>query len=255
MEYWNIEKLIVEEEQSGKNRADYGKALIKELVKKLSAEYGKGFNITNISYMRQFYVTFKKFHSVSGELSWTHYRHLLRVENQDARQFYIDECIDCNWSTRQLERQIDSFYYERILSSKNKTLARKDAKKKEIATSPEDLIKDPYVLEFLNVGEQSSIQEKELDKLTHQDVAQMDFYVRYFEDQVKTKDDNPTIGIILCSEKDDAIVKYSVLQGSKKLFASKYKLYLPSENELLREKQLIESEKKLLVPRATKKKK
>ena len=312
--YWNIGKLIVEEEQSGKNRADYGKALIKELVKKLSAEYGKGFNITNISYMRQFYVTFKKFHSVSGELSWTHYRHLLRVENQDARQFYIDECIECNWSTRQLERQIDSFYYERILSSKNKTLARKDAKKKEIATSPEDLIKDPYVLEFLNVGEQSSIQEKELegaligklqnfllelgkgfsfvarqkritsehnhfyidlvfynyilkcfvlidlktDKLTHQDVGQMDFYVRYFEDQVKTKDDNPTIGIILCSEKDDAIVKYSVLQGSKKLFASKYKLYLPSENELknelLREKQLIESEKKLLVPKAKKKK-
>jgi predicted nuclease of restriction endonuclease-like (RecB) superfamily len=161
--YWNIGKFVVEEEQNGKDRADYGKALIKELAKKLSTEYGKGFNITNISYMRQFYLTFKKFHSLRGELSWTHYRHLLRVENDDARLFYIDECIECNWSTRQLERQIDSFYYERILSSKNKKLVKKDAKKNEMTTIPEDLIKDPYVLEFLNVGERDSIQEKELE--------------------------------------------------------------------------------------------
>ena len=133
--YWNIGKLIVEEEQRGKKRADYGKAILEDLAQNLTQKYGKGFTETNLKYFRLFYTVFPIRHSVSDELSWTHYRHLLRVESNDARQFYMDECIECNWSTRQLERQIDSFYYERILSSKNKTLVRKDAKKKEIEKS------------------------------------------------------------------------------------------------------------------------
>ncbi|MBF0299228.1 MAG: DUF1016 family protein [Oligoflexia bacterium] len=313
--YWSIGELIVEEEQKGKKRANYGKSILDDLSKELTSKYGKGFNVTNLKYFRLFYERFPIRHSLSDELSWTHYRHLLRVENDDTRKFYIDECLKCNWSTRQLERQIDSFYYERILSSKNKKVLKKGTTKKELAAIPEDIIKDPYVLEFLNVSEKSSIREVELesalieklqsfllelgkgfsfvarqkrissehnhfyidlvfynyilkcfvlidlktDKLTHQDVGQMDFYVRYFEDQMKTKDDNPTIGIILCSEKDETIVKYSVLQDSRKLFASKYKLYLPSEKEfkeeLEREKQLIKSEKKVLLPPKRKKRK
>lgn len=118
--YWNIGKLIVEEEQKGKKRADYGKALLKDLSKNLTLKYGKGFTETNLKYFRLFYIAFPIRHSLRDELSWTHYRHLVRVDNRDARQFYINECIECNWSTRQLERQIDSFYYERLLSSKNK---------------------------------------------------------------------------------------------------------------------------------------
>ncbi len=302
--YWHIGKLIVEEELRGKAKAEYGTVLMKTLAHKLSQDFGKGFNETNLNYMRQFYQAFPIPHALRGEsdldirdagirpeLSWTHYRLLLKVKDEQVRNFYLKEAIDNQWSTRQLERQINSFYYERILSSQDKTPVRAEAASNEPALRPEDIVKDPYVLEFLNLAEKTSYLEKDLEqalieqlqafllelgkgfsfvgrqqritadgehfyidlvfynyllkcfvlidlkvgKLTHKDIGQMDFYVRYYEDKIRTESDNPTIGIILCAEKNETIVKYSVLEESKHLFASKYKFYLPTEDELRRE--------------------
>ena len=232
-------------------------------------------------------------YALRNELSWTHYRLLMRVENINARNFYMNEAITENWSTRALERQINSFYYERIVSSKNNKGVIEEGKKatKLLSPKPEDFIKDPYVLEFLNLPSGSGYSEKDIEnaiiqklqqfmlemgkgfsfvaqqkrisaedddfyvdlvfynyilkcfvlidlklgKLDHQDIGQMDLYVRWFEDNLRSATDNPTIGIILCSEKNETIVKYSVLKESKQLFASKYKLYLPTEAEFKKE--------------------
>lgn len=289
--YWQIGNKIVDEEQKGKKRADYGVYLLKELSKRLTKEFGSGFDERNLRFMRQFYCIFSIRNALRTELTWTHYRLLLKVENKNARNYYINECINGNWSTRQLERQINSFYYERILSSNDNKPVIKAAQKQNVIIQPEDIIKDPYILEFLNLKERKSYLEKDLEKalidnlkefilelgtgfafierqkrisaehehfyidlvfynyilkcfvlvdlkvgkLTHQDIGQMDFYVRYFEKEIKDKSDNPTIGMILCSEKNETIVKYSFLRESKQLFASKYKLYLPSEKELKKE--------------------
>ncbi len=289
--YWNIGRLIVEEEQRGKRRAEYGKYLIQELSVKLMKDFGKGFTERNVRNMRAFYLTFPIWHSVRAELTWTHYRLLLKVEKKKARNFYLNEAVDSNWSTRQLERQINSFYYERLLSSKDKKPVLEEAERNTRPSKPEDLIKDPYVLEFLNIKENKHLLEKDLEtellgkvqefllelgkgfsfvarqyrisvdsdhfyidlvfynyilkcfllidlkigKLTHKDIGQMDFYVRYAEDNIKVEGDNPTIGLILCTEKNETIVKYSVLNENKQMFASRYKLYLPTEEELARE--------------------
>jgi predicted nuclease of restriction endonuclease-like (RecB) superfamily len=291
--YWEIGKRIVEHEQGGKAKAGYGEGLLKELSQKLTADFGKGFDERELRRMRQFYQTFPIRDAVRPELSWTHYRLLMRVENETARNYYMNEAIAQNWSSRALERQITSFYYERILSSKKDKAVIEEAQKatEALAASPEDFIKDPYVLEFLNLPAGSSFLERDLEaaiiqklqqfllelgkgfsfvaqqkrisagdehfyvdlvfynyilkcfvlvdlklgKLTHQDIGQMDLYVRWFEENMKTGSDNPTIGIILCSEKNETIVKYSVLKESKQLFASKYKLYLPTEAELIKE--------------------
>jgi len=309
--YWKIGKRIVEEEQKGKSKAAYGTALLKELSVQLTADFGKGYSETNLKYFRQFYLTFsfyenghalsdqsnvtvnQKSHALRGELTWTHYRLLMRVENEVARHYYREEAIAQNWSTRALERQINSFYYERIISSKNKKGVIDEAKKEtnRLALSPEDFIKDPYILEFLNIPSESGFLEKDIEKaiiqklqqfmlemgkgfsfvaqqkrisaedehfyvdlvfynyilkcfvlidlklgkLNHQDIGQMDLYVRWFEDNLRTSTDNPTIGIILCSEKNETIIKYSILKGSKQLFTSKYKLYLPTEEEFKKE--------------------
>lgn len=299
--YWNVGRRIVEEEQKGRKRAEYGSYLIKNLSERLTKEFGIGFSEQSLWNMRQFYVKFPILSALRRELSWTHYRFLLRVENESARDFYIEECAKSNWSTRQLERQINSFYYERFLASRNKLQVKReaDARAKELSISPEEQIKDPYVLEFLGLKEIPSLKERRLEqalidhlqkfllelgrgfsfvarqmristetqhfyidlvfynyllkcfviidlktsKLAHQDIGQMDMYVRIFEDKMKQPRDNPTIGIILCTKKDETIVKYSVLKGSKKLFASQYKLYLPSEKEL---KDEIEREKHIL---------
>ncbi|TDH26800.1 DUF1016 domain-containing protein [Segetibacter sp. 3557_3] len=305
--YWNIGRRIVEHEQSGDVKATYGTGTLKQLSKKLTAEFGKGFTETNLKYCRQFYLVFppvekshaardgsghglEKGHALRDELSWTHYRLLLKVENESARKYYMREAIAQNWSTRALERQINTFYYERIVSSKNSKGVSDEAHNVtgELAAVPEDFIKDPYVLEFLDLPSGSGFLEKDLEnavilklqhfllelgkgfsfvaqqkrisagddhfyvdlvfynyilkcfilidlklgKLSHQDIGQMDLYVRWFEEHIKGETDNPTIGIILCSEKNETVVKYSVLKDSKQLFASKYKLYLPSEKEL-----------------------
>lgn len=306
--YWHIGKLIVEEEQSGKQRAAYGKQLLKELSGRLLKEYGKGFDESNLRHMRNFYSGYQKQDALRPELSWTHYRLLLKVKRNDARTFYMQEAIEGRWNTRTLERQINSLYFERMIMTrqpKGKALVKAEAESKKEVAKPSDIIKDPYVLEFLDLKANQKFYEQELEqglidklqefllelgkgfsfvarqhrmmaenddfyidlvfynyilkcfllvdlkagKLTHQDVGQMDMYVRMFEDQVRQESDNPTIGLILCSEKNNAVVKYSLLKESKQIFASKYQLYLPTEKqlkeEIARERNQIEMEKRL----------
>ncbi|WP_249029066.1 PDDEXK nuclease domain-containing protein [Tannockella kyphosi] len=288
--YYEIGRTIVEK-QGGKEKAEYGSDLIKTISKELSAEFGTGFKVSSLKDMRQFYLTFSKSHALRGELSWTHYRLLMRVENEKARNFYEEECVNSNWSTRQLERQIHSFYYERLLSSKDgKTMKDNLSDEDELLKSPSDIIKDPYVLEFLGLPDQASFSEKELESalishlqkfllelgrgfsfiarqkritfdgrhfyidllfynyllkcfviidlkigdLTHQDLGQMQMYVNYYEEKVSSKEDNPPIGIVLCVDKSESLVKYTLPKNSN-VYASRYKLYLPSEEELRRE--------------------
>jgi predicted nuclease of restriction endonuclease-like (RecB) superfamily len=316
--YWNIGRLIVEEEQNGNEKAEYGEYLIKNLSIKLRNEFGNGYNETNLKYFRQFYLTFPISHTLSDqtinskdtlnqnfqsqsakspsirtELTWSHYRILIRVKNDKARVYYMNECAEQNWSTRALERQINSFYYDRILASKDKSVVSKEAQiiSEKLQSNPKDFIKDPYVLEFLDIQNNSNYLEKDLeqglidklqhfllelgrgfsfvarqkristetknfyidlvfynyilkcfilidlktDSLTPQDIGQMDLYIRIYEDKMKSIDDNPTIGLILCTDKDETIVKYSILEESKHIFASRYQLYLPTENEIAEE--------------------
>jgi predicted nuclease of restriction endonuclease-like (RecB) superfamily len=303
--YWNVGRVIVEA-QGGNGQAEYGQVLLKNLSDQLTAEFGKGFTVTNLKYMRQFYLAFQNRHALRDQLSWTHYRLLMKVENAEVRDFYIDECIRGNWSTRQLERQINSFYYQRILASQNRELVRNEIRQLETELQPEDLIKDPFVLEFMGLKDQRDFTELEVEKalmdnlqdfllelgrgfsfvarqkritaegdhfyidlvfynyilkcfvlidlkvgkLSHQDIGQMDFYVRYFEKEIKGESDNPTIGIILSSERNETVVKYSVLEESRQLFSAKYLPYLPTEEELKkelkRERELLETERLLL---------
>jgi hypothetical protein len=289
--YWNIGRVIVEK-QGGNNKAEYGTALIKNLSKKMTKEFGKGFTVANLKNMRQFYLIFQKSYALRSELTWTHYRLLMRVENENARNFYIEECIKSNWSTRQLERQITTLFYERLLSSKDKEKVSKEIFKLEPQIKKaEDIIKDPYVLEFLGLPENTNFLEKNLEQalidhlqkfllelgrgfsfvarqkritfdgrhfyidlvfynyllkcfvlidlkvgdLTHQDLGQMQMYVHYFEEEMMNEGDNPPIGIVLCADKSDSIVKYTLSKNETQVFALKYKAYLPSEEELLSE--------------------
>ncbi len=290
--YWNIGWLIVEDEQKGKERAEYGKKQLEAIAESLTQEFGKGFDARNLRKMRQFYLTFPKWDSVSTKLSWTHYRRLMQIENKEAREWYIKESIENNWSARALDRQISKLYYERLLSSQEKTAIKEEAQQKTapLQTTTKDVLRDPYIFDFLNLPHQSllesdieqslidnlqqfllelgrgfafvSRQERlhvedqdfyidlvfynfklkcfllidlKLGKLTHQDVGQMDTYVRVYDKFHKGEDDNPTIGLILCSEKSETVAKYSVLSDSKQLFSSKYLPFLPTEEELQRE--------------------
>ena len=302
--YWEVGRLIVEEEQSGSFRADYGKNVLKELSASLTLEFGRGYSVSNLKNFRQFYLVFPEVcqqipdgnnslairYTLCSELSWSHFRLLMRVENQEARAFYQKETVLQNWSVRALDRQISTLYYERIISSRDKNPVKFEAEQslKALSESARDFIKDPYILEFLRLKPESSYLEKTLEsallenlhsfilelgrgfafvgrqfhinagtenyyidlvfynyilkcfvlidlkvgKLTHQDVGQMDMYVRMFEEKIRQTDDNPTIGLILCSQQNESVIKYSVLAESKQLFSSKYKLYLPTEEEL-----------------------
>jgi predicted nuclease of restriction endonuclease-like (RecB) superfamily len=288
--YWNIGKQIVVEEQNGEDRAKYGSALIKELSKKLTLEFGKGFSQQSLRNMRQFYSFFPIHSTLWSELSWSHYKLIIRLKSKEARDYYAKESVSSNWSVRALERQIGTHYYERILSSRDKQIVEQEAKEKtkDLQLTPKDIIKDPYVLEFLDLKDNKFFRESELEsaliekiqdfllelgkgfafiarqkriktelsdfyidlvfynyilkcfviidlkrgKLTHQDVGQMDMYVRIYDDIEKDENDNPTIGIILCTEKDNTVVKYSVLNDNDNLFISKYQMYLPTEEEL-----------------------
>lgn len=297
--YWNIGKKIVEL-QGGEERAEYASDFLKELSKQLTIDFGKGFTVTNLRYMRQFYLTFPNYHALRGELNWTQYRQLLKVEDEKARLFYMDECAKSNWSSRQLERQINSFFYERLLASRNKEKVSEEIFALESSKQPTDFIRDPYVLEFLGIKPSPDIYEKNLEqalidnlqkfllelgrgfsfvarqkhidmdgdhfyidlvfynyilkcfvlidlkttKLSYQDIGQMDSYVRIYDQTQKGDDDNPTIGIILCSEKNETMAKYSVLNDGKNIFASKYQFTLPTEEELqnylAKERRLLE---------------
>ena len=288
--YWQIGRSIIEE-QGGEERAEYGTGLLKELSQQMTKDFGKGFTVANLKNMRQFYLTFPNSYALRSELSWTHYRQLMRVENEKARQFYLDEAIQSQWSTRQLERQINTFFYERLLSSKDKESVSKEIQTSEAAKTPEDIIRDPYVLEFLGLSPNDDFYESDLEQalithlqkfllelgrgfsfvarqkritfdgrhfridlvfynyilkcfvlidlkigdLTHQDLGQMQMYVHYYERELMNEGDNPPIGIVLCADKSDAIVRYTLPEDETHIFASKYKLYLPSEEELLRE--------------------
>ena len=298
--YWEIGREIIEA-QGQNQRAEYGKQLLKYLSEQLTQEFGKGFTETNLRYMRQFYLAFPIHHTLCDELSWSHYRLLMRIDDENRRAFYLKECANSSWSVRQLERQINSFYYERLLSTQSgsRESVKNEIQTLEPKTDPDYILKDPYILEFLDLKENRAYHEKDLEqglidnlqefllelgkgfsfvarqkritidgdhyyidlcfynyilkcfvlidlkteKLSYQDIGQIDFYVRYFEDKVKAPDDNPTIGIVLCSDKNDTMVKYSVLSDNEHLFASKYMLYLPSEEELKRE---LERERRLI---------
>ncbi len=307
--YWNIGRMIVEEEQQGEERAEYGAALIKNLSLRLTEEFGKGFTERNLWHIRQFYLVFppegpesQKLHTLCAQLTWSHYRLLMRVEKPEARQWYLTEAAGQNWSVRALGRQINSLYYQRLLMSRDKApvIEEMHEKTEPLSTLPQDFIKDPYVLEFLGMPDAHQFHEAELEQaiigklqafmlelgkgfafvarqhristetkdffidlvfynyilkcfllidlktseLTHEDIGKMDMYVRLFEDTVKGSDDNPTVGLILCTDKDHTVVKYSVLNESRQLFASQYRLYLPSEEELRIE---IERERALAV--------
>ncbi|MBU1668468.1 DUF1016 family protein [bacterium] len=300
--YWNIGKQIVEEEQKGEDRAKYGSYLIKELSKQLSDEFGKGYSQQSLRNMRQFYNAFPIRSTVWSELSWSHYKLLIRVEDENTRDWYMEESVKSHWSVRALERQIGTHYYERLLSSRDKQGVEIEAqeKTKNLIVTPKDIIKDPYVLEFLDLKQNDAFYESDVEsaligkiqafllelgrgfafvdrqkriktehsdfyidlvfynyilkcfvvidlkrgKLTHQDVGQMDMYVRMFDDLEKSEEDNPTIGIILCTEKDNTVVKYSVIDDNENLFVSKYQFYLPTQEELRNEieKDLLELE-------------
>ncbi|WP_131782787.1 PDDEXK nuclease domain-containing protein [Legionella gresilensis] len=287
--YWEVGRLIVEHEQGGEKHATYGQYQLKFLSKQLQHEFGKGFNERNLRRMRVFYLAYPIWTAVRTELSWTHYRILLQIENPKIRDWYIQESIDQAWSARALERQIDKLYYERLLSSKDQQPVIDEAKAHtdKLNHTPKNYLRDPYILDFLNlphapllentieqalidnlqhfllelgkgfafVSRQQRISTEDqefyidlvfynfklkcfllidlkLGKLTHQDVGQMDTYVRIYDQYRKGSDDNPNIGLILCSQKSEAVAKYSVLTDSKQLFASKYLPYLPTEEEL-----------------------
>lgn len=301
--YWEIGRLIVEHEQQGQARAAYGQRQLAELSDRLTELFGKGFDERNLRHMRAFFLYFPIRDAVRSELSWTHYRILLRVENPSAREWYLREAISQNWSSRALERQIGVLYYERLLSSKDKALVEAEAVQHTapLAENRRDFLRDPYVLDFLNLSASRFLEEDleqaimdnlqdfllelgrsfafvarqqrvsfsdedfyvdlvfynyklkcfllvdlKLGKLAHQDMGQMDTYVRLYDEQIRGADDNPTIGLVLCSEKSEAVVRYSVLAEQQQLFAAKYLPYLPSEEELKRE---LERERELALQR------
>ena len=283
--YWEIGNLIVEHEQQGRAKAEYGKQTLKKLAEQLTFEFGAGFDERNLNNMRAFYSAFPIWNAVRSELSWTHYRMISRIESESQRLQYVELAIEGNWDTRTLQRNIGTQYVERILKPEI-----------EPPSSPQNFLKDPYIFEFLGLAANAKLTESDLEtalinhlqqflmelgkgfafvgrqqhivtdtsdffidlvfynyhlkcfalidlkigRLTHHDIGQMDMYVRMYDDLKRIAGDNPTIGLILCTEKDETIVKYSVLAENEQLFAAKYRLYLPTEAELVR---LIETDR------------
>ena len=292
--YWKIGRRIVEEEQSGRERAEYGKEILQNLSKELTEEFGKGYSYRTLREIRQFYLMFsdfEKWRTVSAKLTWSHFQKVLRVSDEKARIFYLTEAAENMWSVRTLDRNISTLYYNRIVASIDKKTVEDEMKEKTKKLQAEEFIKNPVVLEFLDLPTNMSYTENELEKaltddiqkfmmelgkgfafverqqhirtensdfyidlvfynyilkcfvivelktgkLTHQDIGQLDMYVRMYDDLKKQENDNPTIGLLLCTETDRTIIKYSVLNDNKNLFASKYINYLPSEEELINE--------------------
>ena len=298
--YWEIGREIVEDEQKGEKRAEYGKAVIQNLSHELTHRHGKGFTTSNLLTMRRFYMTFPIQHALRAELSWTHYRLLLKVEEQQKRSFYEVESASNNWSTREMERQMNSMLFERLALSLDKEGVMTLASEGQVLREPSDMVKDPYVLEFLGLPQSDVLYEKELEsallehlqkfllelgkgfsfvarqkrisldgdhfyidlvfynyilkcfvlidlkigKLAHQDLGQMQMYVNYYTREMMNEGDNPPIGILLCDSKSEAVVRFTLPEGNNQIFASRYKLYLPTEdelrNELMKDRKLIE---------------
>lgn len=289
--YWNIGKHIFEEEQQGKDRADYGTYLIKFLSEQLQPEYGTGFSYRQLNWYRQFYRTFPIVSALRTQLSWTQYKFLLAIDNQDKREFYVAESVKNNWTSRQLERQINSSLYERLLMSSDRKNVLAVARNEKLPSDAREIIKDPMFLEFLDLKRETSYYERDLEsaiithlqdfllelgngfafvarqkrihiegddffvdlvfynrllkcfviieikteKLNHQDIGQLQMYVNYYDRIEKNQNENPTIGILLCANKNDGVVKFSLPEDNKNIIASQYQLYLPTEKQLLEE--------------------
>ena len=295
--YYLVGKMIVEKEQQGKMRAEYGKELIQKLSKRLKREFGKGFSVDNLENMRRFYIVYSKSETVSRKfienknspLNWSHYQILIRMEKSE-RQFYEIESIQNNWSVRELKRQFNSALFQRLSLSKNKKEVRRLSKKGQIIEKPTDLIKDTYILEFLSLPELPAYTESKLEsalinklelfllelgkgftfvsrqkrisfeekhffidlvfynrilrsfvlidlkmgELKHQDLGQMQMYVNFYDANVKSPDENKTIGIIVCRDKNDTLIKITLPKDNHQIFASRYKTILPNKNDLKR---------------------
>jgi predicted nuclease of restriction endonuclease-like (RecB) superfamily len=297
--YWNIGSHIVEEEQNGKERADYGDYLIQSLAKTLTKEYGSGFSVRQLELCRQFYRVFPIANTLRSQLNWSQYRLLLRIEDSDKKSYYLEEACKNHWSARQLERQINSQLYERLLLSSDKESVLAIAKQEAQPERPADIIKDPMVLEFLGLKPQASYYEKNLEqalitnmqsfllelgngfsfvsrqqritleddeffidlvfynrllrcfvlveikteKLTHQHLGQLQMYVNYYDREEKTPEENPTIGILLCADKNQAVVEYALPEDNKSILASQYQLYLPTKEQLIKTLEALPKEK------------
>ncbi len=322
--YFEVGRLIVEDEQKGKERAEYGKSVLKELSSRLAKEFGKGYSVRNLEQMRKFYLTYSKTQTMSAnsdseipqtqsvkfkieksasamrksespfKLSWSHYLQLIKIANNEERNFYEIEAVHNNWSVRELERQYDSSLYERLILSRDKEGIKELSRKGQVVTKPIDSIKEPYVLDFLGLEEKNKYTESDLEtaiinklehfltelgkgflfvgrqqriiiedehfyvdlvfynrllqcfvlidlkigKLKHQDLGQMQMYVNYYDEFKKTNEENPTIGIVLCKQKNETLVRITLPKDNQQIFASKYQTVLPSKEEL---KQLIEN--------------
>lgn len=287
--YWYIGQRIFEEEQDGKDRADYGTYLIKFLSQQLQPEYGSGFSVRQLERYRQFYRMFPIASALRTQLSWTQYKFLLAIDNQYKREFYVAESVKNNWTSRQLERQINSSLYERLPMSNDKESVLAVAKNEKLPSDAKEIIKDPMYLEFLGLKREAAYYERDLesaiithlqdfllelgngfsfvarqkrihidgdefftdlvfynrilqcfvvieiktDKLTHQDIGQLQMYVNYYDRVEKLPRENPTIGILLCANKNGGVVKFTLPENEKNIVASQYKLYLPTEQQLL----------------------
>ena len=289
--YWHIGRRIFEEEQLGKDRADYGTYLIKNLAKQLEPEYGSGFSYRQLAFCRQFYRLYPIVNALRSQLNWTQYRMLIQIEDPDKRLYYELESVNNNWTARETERQINSQLYERLLLSNDKEAVLAVARKERIPQSPLEIIKDPMYLEFLGLEREAAYYEKEFEsaiithlqhfllelgqgftfvarqkrilleddeffadlvfynrllrcfvvielktgKLTHQDLGQLQMYVNYYDRVEKTAEENPTIGILLCTDKNDTVVRMALPEDNRTILASEYKLYLPTQTQLIDE--------------------
>lgn len=289
--YWQLGRRIFEEEQQGKERADYGTYLTRELSKQLVPEYGSGFGVRQLEICRQFYRTYPNANTVRSQLNWSQYRLLIQIPDSDKREYYELEAVNNAWTGREMKRQIDSMLYERLLMSNDKESVLAVARKERIPESPTEIIKDPMVLEFLGLHRESSYYEKDLEsaiishiadfllemgkgfsfvarqkrilleddeffadlvfynrllkcfvvielktgELTHQDLGQLQMYVNYYDRCEKLPEENPTIGILLCSRKNDTVVRMTLPENDNQIMASQYQLYLPTEDQLVKE--------------------
>ena len=296
--YWNIGKIIIEIQQ-GDERATYGDNVLEKLSEKLTNEFGKGFSARNLRTMRKFYIIYPIWKTVSAKLSWSHYLELIKIEEEPKRNFYLKETINSRWSVRELQRQKNSLLYERLALSKDKEGVLELAQKGQILREGKDLVKDPFVLEFLDIKENTKYLESDLEKnilehlkefllelgkgfmfvgsqvritmeedhfypdlvfynrllkcfviidlkigkITHQDIGQMQMYVNYYDRDIKSEDENKTVGILLSTEKNETVVKYTLPENNDNIFSSEYKLHLPTEQELI---DAVEEEKKIL---------
>lgn len=294
--YWNIGKMIVEK-QNGKTRAKYGDLLIEEISKRLTEQFGKGFSVQNLRRMRQFYLIYPIRSSIMSELSWTHYLELIKIKEKTKRDFYMNECINSNWDVKELQRQRTTLLYERIVNSKDKYNLLELSTKGHGIYDNKDIIKDPYVLEFLDIKENTNYLESDLErnilehlkefllelgkgftfvgnqvritidtdhfypdlvfynrilncfviidlkigKVTHKDIGQMQMYVNYYDREIKRENENKTVGILLSTDKNETVVKYTLPQDNKTIFSSEFRLTIPSEKEFI---DVIENEKK-----------